>query len=109
VIPIPRGRVTRIGKTWAYVIDIPADGWRRQRKRGGFATQREATAELDQLRSSLYGGTFAQEHSLALEHYLLDTWIPAKISQGLRRGTVHSYRSHLARRSSASDMSVCKT
>jgi integrase len=98
VTTIPRGRVTRIGKTWAFVIDIPsADGRRRQRKRGGFATQREATAELDQLRSSLYGGTFSQRHSLTLEEYLLDTWMPAKISQGLRPGTLHSYRSHLAR------------
>jgi integrase len=98
VTTIPRGRVTRIGKTWAFVIDIPsADGRRRQRKRGGFATQREATAEFDQLRSSLYGGTFSQRHSLTLEEYLLDTWMPAKISQGLRPGTLHSYRSHLAR------------
>ena len=40
-----RGRVFRRGETWSFVVDLPPapDGRRRQRKKGGFRTKKDAS------------------------------------------------------------------
>ena len=67
---------------------------RRQVKRGGFATRREAEAALAALVDGVAGGTATHDTGLTVEAYLL-RWLEAKEASGLRPTTLRSYRQHV--------------
>ena len=86
-----QGSITRdpTRGTWQFVIDAPTNGKRRQIKRRGFSTKREATTALNELRK--------REHTLALtdrvittEHFLLNIWLPQR-APSLRQTTYAGY------------------
>lgn len=75
------GRVWRPkGSTsWYYVVDVgrDADGKRRQRKRGGFATKREAEAALREVVNALDAGSYVAPDQVTVARFLVDEWLPS--------------------------------
>lgn len=74
-----RGHVYKRGKTWTVVYDEPADenGDRRQRSKGGYATQREAQAFLTKMLAKVGDGTYTAPSRLTVRAFLEDEWLPA--------------------------------
>lgn len=87
-----RGSISRDGSgRWGFVVDLPSpDGRRRQARRRGFATKREAAAELDRLVGTVAVGLYVDPKRLTLGEYLERQWLPAK-RVNVRPTTVDSY------------------
>lgn len=79
--------------TWGFVVDLSPgpDGKRRQARRRGFKTRREAQEALDKLRVSARDGTFVEPSKLMLGAYL-ERWLKARSVTGLAESTRASYR-----------------
>lgn len=92
--------------TWYYVADLGPGfsrdrstgerTWklRRQQRKGGFRTQREAEAALADLLSASASGTHAHDERLTVAAFLA-SWIDAKAASGLRPTTERAYRQHI--------------
>ena len=67
-----RGRVFKRSDTWSFVVDLPSspDGRRRQRKKGGFRTKKEAEAALAALLTDVQKGTVLEPSRQTLAAYL---------------------------------------
>src|SRR4051794_23941208 len=68
------------------------DGKRRQRKKGGFATKKEAQAHLNGVLASLGNQTYVQPAKLTFGDYLCKQWLPGL---HVRESTQRSYASHV--------------
>lgn len=77
--------------TWSFVVDVSTGSRRRQYRRRGFATKREAQAALTELLASLQRGTFVRPERLSVGDYL-QGWMASLESSGRSRSTVSSYR-----------------
>jgi hypothetical protein len=91
------GRRVNCGKrhgSWFYIHDLPPDaaGKRRQVRKGGFATEREARTALNDALASLDRGTFVEPSRLTVGQYL-DQWLEGK--GRLRASTKRSYGEHI--------------
>jgi integrase len=86
-----QGRVFRRGETWSFVVDLPLspDGRRRQRKKGGFRTRKEAEAALASLLNDIQKGSVVETSRQSLAEYL-DDWL-ASVAPSLRPTTAESY------------------
>ena len=72
--------------TWYFVVDLPSpDGKRRQIRRRGFATKKEAKAALDGLTEDVRHGLHVDRNRLTLGQYLADQWLPTR---GLSPSTI---------------------
>lgn len=78
---------------WYFVVDLGPgpDGGRRQARRRGFATKREAQEAMDRLRTSAREGTFVEPTKLSVTAYL-DAWLEGLPTAGRRPATVANYR-----------------
>lgn len=83
--------------TWWFVVDLGAgpDGERRQARRRGFKTRREAQEALDRLRVSARDQTYVEPNRLTLAAYL-DGWTAGLATSGRSPSTVDGYTRHLA-------------
>jgi integrase len=84
--------------TYTVVVDIAPVGElaRRQLRRRGFATEREAQRALTALLAELDAGTFvAPDPTTTLASYVADVWLPALRVKQLRASTLESYRRNL--------------
>jgi len=81
---------------WGFVFDLPGgpDGERRQIRRRGFKTKREAQEALDKLRVSSREGTFVEPSRLTVAGYL-DGWTAGLATSGRSPSTVDGYTRHL--------------
>lgn len=93
--------------SWTYAIDLPPGegGRRRYRRKGGFDTQRDAQAALDELRARVriddeYDPTSTLTVAAWLDHWLSekakDTGSSAA-GKKVRRSTARSYQIHIER------------
>src|SRR3954469_4547174 len=78
------GRIVNCPKrhgSWYYRHDVPpaADGRRRQVKRGGFQTEREARDALNDVLARLARGSYVEQRRLTVGEYL-DEWLAGKES-----------------------------
>lgn len=81
--------------TWWFVVDLPAgDDKRRQVRRRGFATRREAQTALTEVLVSLQQGTFVKRERMTVGEYLAD-WMEALPTSGRGVATISSYRHNL--------------
>lgn len=88
-------RVKKIGAGgWGFVVDVPGpDGRRKQVRRQGFATSKDANDALhDLLDAAAQGLPTRRRGGLTVGAYLTDRWLPSLPGQGLRPTTVDSYR-----------------
>lgn len=77
--------------TWSFVIDLPpVAGKRQQMYRRGFATKKEAQAAETHQLGEIARGTFVRPARVTLERFLVDEWLPAKVST-LKPSTAASY------------------
>ena len=79
--------------TWFFIVDIGRDenGRRKQAKRRGFATKKEAQEELDKVRRSVSTSSYVAPARMSLREYL-DAWLAGLPAHGLRPSTVDGYR-----------------
>lgn len=85
----------RTGK-WEFVVDLGSgpDGQRRQARRRGFKTRKEAQEALDALRVSVAKQTYVAPKKQTLAEYLTEDWLPAA-KANLEESTWTSYRRYL--------------
>lgn len=95
-----RGHVGRndAAQTWYVMYDVPRgrDGKRRQRKKSGFRTEREAERYLNNALAGIESGAYVDGDAGTVQHFLLDDFLP---SQGhLRLSTRLTYERYIHRR-----------
>jgi integrase len=85
--------------TWAFTVDVGTrpDGRRRQRRRMGFESKRDAERALRELLHKIDTERFVDRTSLTLADYLRDEWLPAVCPPNLRESTWQSYQGELGR------------
>ncbi|MBJ6361314.1 tyrosine-type recombinase/integrase [Paenibacillus sp. GCM10012307] len=71
------GSVNKDGKKWYYVLEAYENGKRKQYKKRGFATKREANTALVKAQNELNNGTYVKSSSLLMSEYLLQ-WMKDK-------------------------------
>ena len=96
---VPDGDGRRVNCTkrhgsWFFIHDLPPDasGKRRQARKGGFATEREARKALNDALSRIDQGSFMQPARQSIGEYL-EQWLAGKGQ--LRASTRRSYREHI--------------
>lgn len=89
-----KGHIHRRGGTWSVMWDEPRgpDGKRRQRKKGGFPTKREAEAHLAHVLAAIDRHTYMRPDRTTVGQYLTEQWLP---SLTVRPSTRRSYQSHV--------------
>ena len=82
--------------SWYAVVDLPrrADGKRRQKWHGGFATRREAEVARADILQRLALGTYIEKNSMTVNEWAKETWLQL-IEPQLKPTTLHSYRRNL--------------
>lgn len=82
--------------TWCFVVDLGPgpDGNRRQARRRGFATKREAQEALDRLRINTRDGIYVAPDKLTVAAYL-DNWLDSMQVAGKAVSTLASYRRNI--------------
>ena len=76
---------------WYFVVDLPTPGGaRKQARRRGFATKREAQAALDLLVGQVVTGLYVDPSRLTVGEYLTEHWLPAMAST-VRPTTADTY------------------
>ena len=81
--------------SWFFVVDIaPSGGARKQVRRRGFRTKREAQAELTRALHSLGEGTFVEPSRLTVQEWF-ETWLAGLRVVGLEDSTIDSYDRNL--------------
>lgn len=82
--------------TWWFVVDLPAGpgGTRRQAKRRGFATKKDAQAALDDLRVGGRQGTYVAPARQSFTAFLRDDWLPS-VRLSLAESTWESYERNI--------------
>ena len=81
--------------TWTLVVDLPGGtSGRRQVRRRGFPSRREAQAALTLLLASVQQGSFVKRDRMTVEDYL-SQWMKGLPTSGRSVSTVSSYRHNL--------------
>src|SRR3712207_6322701 len=76
------GSIKRDGTTWMFVVDVSSpDGRRRQLRRRGFATKKQAEAELRSLLGAADRGTFVEPSKMSVGAYLREVWLPSIVTR----------------------------
>jgi len=88
-----RGSTIKRGDTWTayWSTTDPASGKRRQHSKGGFRTQREAQKHLGGILESVQAGVWKADAKMTVRE-LLEQWLAAKASEGVRPATLSLYR-----------------
>jgi integrase len=90
-----RGSVKQAANgSWGFVVDVGADGERKQTRRRGFATRKAAQAELTRVLGSLEQRIYVAPKRQTVTTFLTDTWLPA-IEHTVRPSTFDSYRRNI--------------
>jgi integrase len=88
--------------TWYFVVDVTQPGGeRRQTRRRGFATRRDAQRELTRVLASVDDRAYVEPKRQTLATFLTETWLPA-VQHTIKPSTFESYsrniRIHIAGR-----------
>ena len=95
-----RGSVTKRGSSWSFVVDRgiePTTGRRRQQRRSGFRTRKEAEEALRRTISSLTDGTFVERTDETIDEYFTRWLEGLTASRRVKPKTVKTYTECLAR------------
>ncbi len=92
-----RGRVYQHSGVWAFVVDIdrdPAGGRRRQQRRSGFRTKRDAERALTEVLKEVQTGGPVASGSQTLNEWVAE-WLPV-MTMKVRPTTIRDYENSLA-------------
>ena len=96
----PLLRNTRHG-SWYYVVELPADakGRRRQQRRGGFGSERDAQRALADVVQAIAANRYVDPSRLSVREYLT-TWLASRgnLRPSTRRGYRRNIEKHLVPR-----------
>ena len=84
-----QGHFYKRGTTWTYLIDIgknPTTGQRKQKKKGGFKTKKEAQAAAAELQKDLNDGTYFEERDILFKLFAME-WVDG-YSESVKESTV---------------------
>lgn len=85
------GSVKRTGSTWGFVVDIGRkDGRRRQVRKRGFRTRKDAQTALNEALVALQHGAYARPRRITFGSYLAD-WVASLATTGRRPTTIAGY------------------
>ncbi len=90
---------------WCFVIDLPGDVARKQVRRRGFATKKEAQAALDKLTGDVALDQYVDPSLLTVGEYLEHHWLPLATSR-VRPTTIDNYERNV--RNHLSDLAVVR-
>lgn len=83
------------GGAWGFVVDVaPLGAPRRQVRRRGFRTRREAQAELTTVLHAMGEGSFVAPDRIVVGEWL-ERWLATLVVAGHRPSTIDSYRRNL--------------
>lgn len=78
--------------SWFFVVDITQPGGeRRQTRRRGYATRRDAQRELTRVLTSVDDRAYVEPKRQTLAVFLTETWLPA-VEHTIKPSTFESYR-----------------
>lgn len=78
--------------TWFFVVDVTQlGGERRQTRRRGFATRRDAQRELTRVLTSVDERAYVEPKRQTVATFLTETWLPA-VEHTIKPSTFESYR-----------------
>lgn len=83
--------------TWFYRTDIgrdPLTGKRREQRKGGFRTAKEAQSALAQVIAAVSTGEHRHDERLTVGEWLT-TWLDRRVENGLRPSTALQYRAYV--------------
>lgn len=81
--------------SWQFVTSLPSvAGKRRQLRKGGFTTKREASAELAKVVSQVTSGDYRDDGRQTLRQYL-QAWLERQTEDGMRASTARGYRAYV--------------
>jgi integrase len=89
-----KGSVYRRGTTWTAHASWGSGDSKRQAKKGGYRTKKEAEKALADLLSTVNTGTFVTPSKLTVADYL-DRWLAGLVTAGRRPSTIDGYRRNL--------------
>ena len=73
-----KGSIFKRGERWSVRFDEPTeDGRRRQRRKGGFATRREAQEWLAEQQTRIRDGSYTAPSKITVADFLTVEWLPA--------------------------------
>lgn len=90
----------KCGSTWSYVVDVgtdPKTGKRKQKKKGGFKTQKEAKEALLKLLNELQLGNFIEESGITFGEFAYE-WLSIYESSGKVKESTILVRKHEIKR-----------
>lgn len=87
------GSVRKEGTTWYYILERNENGKRKQTKKRGFPTKKEAQKALVEAQSSYENGTYIKPSTLLLKDYMKE-WMLDK-QHSISRGTVKVNESYI--------------
>ena len=82
---------------WTYLVELPAgpDGKRRQVKKGGYASAKDAADARAEVLSQHRAGTLPADRSITVAAWLRRWLATQNDVKGLRPGTIEGYRQHI--------------
>ncbi len=81
--------------TWQFVVSLPGlGGKRRQMRKSGFATKKEAAGELAKIVAQVTAGDYRDDGRQTVAKYL-NEWLERSIEDGLRPSTARGYRAYI--------------
>ncbi len=89
-----KGSIRQRGEKWTayWWTPDPAKGTWKQHSKGGFATKTAAQTYLNATLAKVEAGTWTADGKLTVRELLVDHWLPARTSEGLRATTLSQYR-----------------
>jgi integrase len=93
----PKNRKCTCGAKWYFAIDIgidPKTGKRKQKRKGGFATRKEAELAAAKLIQELSEGTYVTESNITFREFA-DQWLELYEASGIKISTVQIRRKEM--------------
>jgi integrase len=94
------GKKCKCGASWAYILDIgtdPKTGKRKQKKKSGFKTKKEAETAAAILQNEINQGTFVEETNVTFDAFAFE-WLYMYESSGIVKQSTVRIRNHEIKR-----------
>lgn len=95
-----KNKKCKCGASWAYMIDIgkdPKTGKRKQRKKSGFRTKKEAEAAASIVKIEINQGTYVEETDVTFEDFAIE-WLSIYAGTGIVKESTVRIRKHEIKR-----------
>jgi integrase len=88
-----KGSIKRVNDSWQFIVDIGTKGKRKQKRKSGFKTRKDAEKALTELLAEVNKGNYFEPSSELVKDYLSD-WLLFR-KRSLANSTYTKYSSHI--------------